>query len=518
MDRIGLDRWLRRAAVLVAACWLFMPAGAQAQPRVQTQGARTVPLNEDPDDPTLSREERIRRAREGIARQVQARQQQIAEERKRAAEAAKAGSTAGEPPSPPTDRPRVGTRAIRGTGAQPGAGPKEAAPPPPPEKPAPKLDMSKMGEKHVSLYMTPAAQSLMVGERFATDWRMLNLNSLPVTSVVIAMAYPPEVLKPVAVHQDALKPLLKSEPKFEADEAAGRMVYRAEFKQPYASSELKLLTIDWQALAPAQQAHIQARVNGAATDAFSTTASLTQTMIGAPNAVNGATVQVLAAEKEIPGGLRFVTPSLHDLQPILAGFPDQTRLRAPSLWINQPSEGRLATGQWMVVDIGVDNPDHMVFDELKLALKFDPDAIEVADTDENNSIHRGVNILDGPFKKTWFWTVQFQNTVDNIRGTILYHVGIENMSEQPSGTIARIFVRAKKPAAMPVLSWIWDPGDARRMSTGVFLMGDNVYLRGARKELAGSPAPRVRDARRMLDPAGADKPDPALYRFGATNE
>lgn len=510
MKRIAFDRWLKRAAILVAVCWVFIPAGARAQTRIISQSARTIPISEDPDDPTASREERIRRAREAIAKQVQARQLQIVEERKRAEATAK-----GQPVSAPAvpgeagNSPPVGVRPI----ARPGA--PNAAPP----KASPKFDMSKAGEKHVSLYMTPAAQSLQVGEKFATDWRMLNMNSLPVTTLVIAMTYPPEVLKPISVHQDTLKPLLKSDPQFEVNEAAGQMIYRAEFKAPYSSSELKMLTIEWQALSPAQQAQIRTSAGKTVTNAFSTTSALTQTMIGAPDAVSGAEVQVLAPGKAIPGGLRFVSPSLHDLQPILAGFPDQTRLKPPSLWINQPTEGRLAAGQWMVVDVGLDNPDHMVFDELKLALKFDPNAVEVADSDENNSIHRGVNILDGPFKRNWDWTVQYRNDVDNVQGTILYHVGTENMGEQPSGIVARIFVRARQPVKAPVFSWIWDPGDARRVSTGVFLMGDNVYLRGTKTELAsGAARDAGRSPRRVFETAGAEKADPALYRFGDNNE
>ncbi len=506
MNRIRLDRWLRRAAAFVAACWVFMPAGARAQTRVINQGARTIPIAEDPDDPTASREERIRRARENISKLMQAQQQRAAEERKRA-EATK-NAEAKEAPDA-TSKPAVGVKPL----ARPGA-PAAVQP-----KAPPKFDLSKASEKHVSLFMTPAAQSVRTGEKFATDWRLLNLNSLPVTTLVIAMSYPSEVLKPLAVHQDSLKPLLKSDPQFEVDEAAGRMVYRAELKEPYSSSELKMLTIEWEALAPAQQAQIRTSAGTTLTNAFAGTRTLTQTMIGAPDAVSGADVQVLANGKAVPGGLRFVSPTLHDLQPILAGFPDQTNLRPPSLWINQPTEGRLAAGQWMVVDVGLDNPDHMVFDEIKLALRFDPNAVEVADTDENNLVHRGVNILDGPFKRTWGWTVQYQNAVDNFNGTILYHVGSENMAEQPSGIVARIFVRAKQPVKTPVFSWLWDPGDARRMSTGVYLMGDNVFLRGERRELASGVArDAVRSPRRAFASADAEKADPALYRFGNGNE
>ncbi|MCE5230363.1 hypothetical protein LLG95_12330 [bacterium] len=475
MDRI-FDRWLKRAAFLVAVGWICV-FSAQAQPRVTVQSARKLSINEDPDDPNASREERIRRSRELITKQIAARQkQQVA-------------------PKPPP----------------PAQGPSPKSTPA-----APKVDMSKAGQKHVSMFMKPAAQSVQVGDRFATQWQMLNPNALPVTSIVMAMSYPADVMKPVSVHQDTLKPLIKGEPQFEVNEAAGQMVYRAELKEPYSSSELNLITIEWQALTPAQQAQIDVNADGVASTAYSGNRSLTQAMVGLPDTVIGADVQIRAPFKTVPSGMRIVSPSLHDLQPLLAGFPDQSKLKPPTVWINQPTEGELVAGQWVVVDIGIDNPDHMVFDEMKLALKFDPNAVEVADSDENNWIHRGVNILDGPFKKNWTWTFQYRNEVDNLHGTILYHVGTETMSEQPSGTVARIFARVKQPTRAPLFSWIWNPG--KRLTTGVFLMGDNVYLRGTEPSavaLAQSPARDTVTARAARLPGvGAEKADPSEYRFG----
>lgn len=485
------DRWFKFVAILVAAGWLGTAIPA-ALGQVTVQEARKIPITQDENDPAASREERIRRSRENISRALQQRQQQQAEANKRAAAAAASRASVKPPPG------------IAGRPESPGEPPQ-----PPGAKHAEKIpDVAKAAQKHVSMYMTPAAQSVEVGKTFSTQWQLINMDGLPFTEIVLAMSYPPDVVKPVSVHQDALEPLIEGEPEFTVDEAAGRLIYRARLAKPFVSSELTPLTILWQALKPANQAAIDTTVGDVATTVLNAGAPQTRTMPGLPDAVIGATVQVIPGASAVPGGYRVLTPDLHDLAPILAGFPDQSKLRPPTLWINQPDSGTLAAGQWMVVDVGIDNPDRMVFDEIRLALKFDPNAVEVLDTDDNNSIHRGVNILDGPFRNNWHWTQQFDNTVSNMDGTIFYHVGVENMSEQPSGPVARIFVRVKQPAAAPVLAWIWEPGNGRKMTSGAYLLGENIYLRGQDRELAQT------NLRTIHFNNTDEKADPSQYRDG----
>src|SRR5690606_24388347 len=126
-----------------------------------------------------------------------------------------------------------------------------------------------------------------------------------------------------------------------------------------------------------------------------------------------ATVRILGAETAMPQGLQFLQDNLDSRTMVLAGFGDQNQLRPPTLWFDQPDAGWLEAGQWLTVDIGLNNPDGMVFDEIRLAGRFDPESIEIADADQMNSISRGVNLLDGPFRAQWPWDLQLENTANN---------------------------------------------------------------------------------------------------------
>jgi len=492
------------------------PEQPQSDARYQTEtGGLNIPPELDPRDPNISKEERIRRHRlflqerrrqyqeRKAAEERQAQPQNLDELRERAVQVqAGVAGTAPTTGTTPIAETLVTTATL-------------------PIRVSEKLDIP-----HVTFFLTPASQSVRTGEQFATEAALLNPDHLPFDRVRVALRYPSSSFEPVAIHQDTLKPLLKEDPSVQLDSARGTLVYEGLLKVPVNSETFPLITVVWAARQAADSVEIQPLIDEQLfSGAWAGERLVSMSAFGLREALAGATVRIMAAETAMPAGLKFMQGDLPSLQPILAGFSDQSRLRPPTLWFDQPDSGWLEAGQWLVVDLGLDNPDGMVFDEIRLAGRFDPEAVEIHDADELNWISRGVNLLDGPFHAQWPWDLQFENTVNNAHGTFYYRMGMTQMRRQPSGVVARILARVKRRTPAPVFSWVYQrDANPSTPSTGVFLMGENVYLRGTATAAASSPdaagealveaLPRDDAPARLSPPIHEiEKADPAIYRF-----
>ena len=504
-------------AICVAAWLLAFGAVAQTQapapgpqptpatPRqVVEQPATDVHINENPDDPMASREVRLERARKLMERRIAERDARLKQEAEAAA--AKAAGTAA---------PGAPGALLPGQSAAPAPG---ATPTPKPTPPA------QASQPHVTMFMSPASHSVRVGEQFPTHWRLANPDHLVFDRIQLAMHFPAENVRPVSVHQEALEGLLEGEPELLLDEAAGALIYRASFKEPLRPSELALVTVLWEAVAPARVALIRPSVGSEQTSAWWGDKRQTVTIYGMDDALVGANVQILGEQPAVPKGYQILTSDPRDLAPVLAGFPDQTRLRPPSFWIEQDSRAEYAAGDWVVIDVGITNGDDMVFDEIRLALRYDPQVLHVVDTDGENLIRRGTNILDGPFHATWGWDHYYTNEVDAARGLIQYRVSTSDLAEQPSGPLARVFARVLKPARGPLLSWhVGAAGSEREATTGVYLLGRSLHAdevsmaAGAQVITAderGAASNNRRDRARQaaMAAAGIEKAPPGVYR------
>lgn len=447
---------------------------------------------QDPNAPGLSREERFRRQRELIRRQLKA-----WEERQ---ELIKKGLW---PPKPtPTPTPKPGDVTTTRTAATTET-----------EKAELTLDISEAARiPFVTFYMDPGSNNVRVGEQFATTCRLLNPDHLPIDRIAVRLDYPEAHIEPVSVHQDRLLALIEGDPELVHDAEDGTLEYVARLETRNLV-ELELITIVWRAHTPIQAAEIFPVIGrDGYSSAYYGRRILTKSVLGISEALAGASVRVFAADDAMPRGDRFLGDTFDSLAPVLSGFPDQRKLRPPRLWIEQPREGRLEPDQWLVVDFGLHNPDGMVFDEVRLALTFDPGDIEVMDADRRNWIGQGVNVLDGPFRGLWSWDTHYENRVDNQRGLIYYRMGLTTLGQQPEGPVARAFVRVKRATEGPLFEWVWNPGaPADRPQTGVFLLGENIYLRGREQpdhELWIGADGQMRG--RLVEPG--EKADPALYR------
>lgn len=428
---------------------LVTPVAAQQQIDLDNP-----PIEIDPQDPKASREERIRRARELIKRKLAEKRRREEEERRERLEQLRQ-----QPPQPTEGAPA--TMPTPG----PAATPKPSLP-------------QKMLHPQVTIYLAPASESYLQGDVFPTEVRLLNTETLPIDRVRIVLTYPADTLEPVSIHHGALAGQLAAEPEVLVDEERSILIYDARFAEPIQPQELTALTIEWEAEKPASAARIDPWLGDDHSAAYYDGRNLTRGLASVRDALVGSTIRIARPGELIPQGVNIVAPALEELNQELAGLPDQSALRLPTLWIDQPESGILEAGQWLVIDLGIQNPDSIAFDEIRLAGRFDPTAIEIIDTDLDNLIDAGTNLLDGPFLDLWNWDIHYENHVDNQRGYFEYRMGTSKVQPQPSAPIARIFARVKRPTEAPVIKWIWNPlGSDGEPATGVYLLGRNVYLR-----------------------------------------
>jgi hypothetical protein len=214
--------------------------------------------------------------------------------------------------------------------------------------------------------------------------------------------------------------------------------------------------------------------------------------------------------------MKMVDYSLDQMQTTLGNMKDQSHLTPPTLWIDEQSSGTLDTGDWLIVDFGLNNPSKMIFDEVRLACRFDPTAIEIVDADRDNLMLKGVNLLDGLFHEAWRWDTAITNNVNNKAGVIYYRSTTQDRREMPSGIIARAVCRVLKPVEGPVFTWLWNAeASVEEPQTGVYLAGRNVYLRKkdepGRGEAGAEGAIPVDKDSYVWN--GIEKANPSVYKF-----
>lgn len=537
-DRLASPRRRRLLAVALLLGTLLPARGGRAQaptpaptpaPMIRSTTEEVIPLNEDPNDPSASNEERLRRQKLIIMKRIQARQKALEEARQReeqaqqqqqqqeAQSAAPAGPGAVTPPPADGQPPQPNQPAPPAAGQTPPAG--QAPPAPGGAAPGGAAHEGQAGAKgkaaalkqipSVTMYLTPATITARVGERFSTQCNMLNIDHLQLDGFELDLSYPAHALKLVSIHQDKVKPMILGQPECTVDQERGTLHYRVRLMRPANAVDIKTLTLVWEALAPIDFADISLSAGEKVSKVFLGSKILSESATGAAGAVMGALVRIDPSGAAAQG-YRYL--DLDNSQLTLAGFPDQRKLRPPSLWIRQPENEVLQPDQWLVVDLGVNNPDHVVFDEVRLAAAYDPTAVEIADADRGNWISDGVNLLDGPFHQDWPWDRHFKNIVDPARGVFYYRMGMSDLREQPSGTIARLFVRVKRPLQAPLFTWVWSEAtDLDAPGTGVYLFNRNLYaklLKGA------APQPTMSGRMPAFDLApGMEKADPSVYRF-----
>ncbi len=464
------------------------PPPPQPTPTPTTSQGTTLSSDEDPNAPNLSRAERIRRQELWLRKRLEA-AKQPPDTSKQSKEAVQQRAQREGIPVP---APAPGGLALTKT-EQKGKNVWVAK--------AKTLD-DKSGYRKITFFLSPSSVVVPVGETFMTEARLISLDKSAPDRIEVVIQYPPDVLEPVAIHQDRIADLLDGEPDWGMDRALGEIQYKAKLTRPLEGIQTTVLSIVWKALQPAEWVDISLSSGDRFSAAYRGTFLLTENTTGKQGALSGASVRVVEPRNPIPQGERLVSEPIEGFSPALARMGN-LGVRPPTLWLDYERQEEYEEGQWVVFDIRLENPDRAIFDDLRLALQFDPESLELSDTDQRNWIHQGVNLLDGPFRDFWDWDIHLKNEIHNATGVIEYRVGATILRRLPSGVLARGFARVKRATKEPLFSWIVSDDEKKEPRTGIYLLGENLFARFGKSEATDEAS---------KPPVVAGKADPAIYR------
>ncbi|MEO8377250.1 MAG: hypothetical protein ABI579_06235, partial [Candidatus Sumerlaeota bacterium] len=114
-------------------------------------------------------------------------------------------------------------------------------------------------------------------------------------------------------------------------------------------------------------------------------------------------------------------------------------------------------------------------DSLNIILSYNPEDFEVVDSDQDNWITLGRNILDGPFHDQFPWDFQIENQVYQARGLVMYRMGAgeSDLTRGKTGIVARIDAIAKRPTISAGFNFRFSKHESIH-ATGVSYIGSDA--------------------------------------------
>lgn len=303
----------------------------------------------------------------------------------------------------------------------------------------PKFELSEKIQS-AAVYFSPAQVSTRPGERFSTPVAFFNPSARAIDRMEIWLKYPPDLLEPVAADTAELEPFAGGTIERSVWRKEGLVRIAAEFATPLKQLVQPLFSMGWRALDTPAAARVSLEAPAGETmGLFSDGVDvLSASAVGNRGVVS---LEVLVAED----GEALDDRPLRILAPYSdPSVPDVRRGFGVRLGILPRSE-RVAAGEISTLDVVLMNPDVVEFDELRFRLRFDPEAVEILDADENNYSTNGINAYDGGFHTTHPFDRHWANHADLAAGFVEYHVGVSGGPRPyPSGTIARVVFRMKR--------------------------------------------------------------------------
>jgi len=334
-----------------------------------------------------------------------------------------------------------------------------------------KLDPLQIND---ALYLAPAFREMRQGDRFTTTLCFFNSAKHKIDEVNLWIHYDPARIEPGWINAGALEKLSGEAPQVKAWRERGYIQIQAKLKHPIHGITTDLLKVHWQAttaaIAPTlielspppgeEVAVLEGSKNLVATTGLGNTARVS------------ARLTINPPGNAAPG-LVLANAVSQALSPPPTSLKERLRLALVT------SNRIVGTGEEATADVVLLNPSALVFDDLRFRIRFDPHAVKILDSDEDNYISSGVNIYDGGFHDQYPFDVHLANNVDSQHGVIDYHVATSEQARAfPSGTLARIVYKMKSQAGRAAF-WFEqvDPATHERVtnvtSAGRSLLGDS---------------------------------------------
>jgi len=285
------------------------------------------------------------------------------------------------------------------------------------------------------------------GDTFKTRVTISNPSGKSFNEVRLALHYDRDVLKPVSYSDKGLKSYLAGSSRMEVNPQVGVMVYTAKLAAPFSRVTDGLFDVKWEALELSNRADITVvNYDQEPSGLWMGTADILANEENAGDGFINASVQILPPDlyEEFKRGLRrgrggnvIEEISLNQMPASVGGV--KLSLAGP--------DHPIQVGDTFQVDIIFDNSADSFVDRVDVYLKYDPEVLDVLDTDEGNWMTRGVNILDGPYHALFPFDYHIENQVFAGRGEIVYRMGITDPERlrHRVGTLATVTFRAKAP-------------------------------------------------------------------------
>ncbi len=120
----------------------------------------------------------------------------------------------------------------------------------------------------------------------------------------------------------------------------------------------------------------------------------------------------------------------------------------------EPSTQDVGVGSQFTLNMNLANSSSEQLYAINVWLSFNPAYLEVLDSDSDNWITDGTNVLDGPYHSAFKWDFHGQNTANNGTGRISYGEGSFSTTVTGSGTFAQIKFLAKANALNTPINYL----------------------------------------------------------------
>jgi len=360
----------------------------------------------------------------------------------------------------------------------------------------------KVDHTLATLYVDPPDQTAPEGGEIVTGFTLSNPKAQGFNRLRLAIRYDRDVVRPAGVRDLAIRRYLAQPSKVEVRPREGLVIITADLAVPLATVSETLLDLRWEALRTVRAAEFK----------FVEADGQPSGLWMKPKDAAGKETDILGDSMTpndgfIHGTVQIVPPAIFEaLQRNRArAKPGQAAEEEEELTLDEVKGGlggvalRLTgpanpprVGEEFDVDLVFDNRADSLVDGVEVVLGFDPAIFEVVDTDLDNWITRGVNILDGPNRDRFPFDYHLVNQAFNSRGEIVYKMGIGDAEKlrRREGVMATIRLRAKAPSPGAALRFL-PPASKSSPGTRVTYMGKNA-LGAPERGVAGAEDLRLK--------------------------
>lgn len=491
-------RWLPFAAAVLIAVVASWPGGSAAQEATPTPTVTPAPtaVPEATPSPVLTREQRLEQRKIELRALVEQRKTEVA---------AQMGVEVQPPPAPAPAPQLVGGGVVPvPTPVSPIPRPLQPVVPGGPEAlkvadgepPPDPADLAGLptppGAPDMVMMLKPYRQKASVGQRFSTDVVLSSEAGGKVDSLRVCITYPRDSVRVVKVYDYPLATALDGDNPPSLTNEAGLLTYEADLARPIPLvGSLTVLYVVWEAVEEeAAGALLLSRYN-LGEDHQSSVMGAGRNMLKSSTAsgVSCVNAEVRIGPAADASGSGSTRPAMGFWQKLAP--PEGPAADTPASNVRleiRPPDKAPAVGDRFVLDVFVDDPLFAPFDEVRLAIGFDPKKAQVLDWDYHNWIRSGVNVFDGHAHEMFPFNVHTRNQVDNEHGRINYQMGSTKAGARPSGCLVRIHAKALAAGAAESFT-LWPKGQTVDWSTDIRLRNESV-LEG-RKDESGKMKSKV---------------------------